>query len=297
MRLINKEKTITHFSFDSKPNYQMMLGETVKVETYDCYGGQVYNETILRPQINLETMNQSTGPIYVNGLQKGDILCIDIVDIELDDYGVMITSEGLGILGDKVAKPTTKILQVQNNEIYLKEDFSFTINPMIGVIGVAPSSGSVHCAVPGNHGGNLDTKDITVGNRLYLPVFQDGGLLALGDLHASMGDGEMNGTGVEIGGKTTLTVNKLENKRIHSPIVENGYSFMFIASAETLNQAIKDCANHSVSHLQDQLSLPFEDAYRLLSAVCDLKISQIVNKLVTVRISVPKSIMPKLFNE
>lgn len=295
MRLLKKDKTITHFSSNARPNYQIDLGETVQVETYDCYGGQIYNETTLRPHINLETMNQATGPIFVNGLRKGDILCIDIVDMELEAYGIMVTTDGLGVLGDKVTKPTTRLLQVKNKKVYLNENFSFTINPMIGVVGVAPITGDIHCAVPGEHGGNLDTKDITSGNRIYFPVFQDGGLFALGDLHASMGDGEMNGTGVEIGGKTTLTVYKLENKKIHSPIVENDHSFLFIASSETLDQAIKDCASNTVTHLKNQLSLSFEDAYRLLSAVCDLKISQIVNKLVTVRIAVPKSIMPKLF--
>ncbi|WP_188455862.1 acetamidase/formamidase family protein [Virgibacillus oceani] len=295
MKLIGKNKTITHFSSSMNPNYHVELGEKVLIETHDCYGGQITSEKVLRPTINLDTMNQATGPVYVNNLRKNDTLCLEINNIELDETGIMVTSKGLGLLGDKITKPTTRLFQVKNDKLFFNKDLIIPVKPMIGVIGVAPSNDEVHCAIPGNHGGNLDTKDITIGNKIYLPVFQDGGLFALGDMHAAMGDGEMNGTGVEIGGKTTLTVSKLENRKIDSPIVENSDSFLFIYSAETLNLAIKKCAEKVVNHLQRELTLQFEDAYRVLSAVCDIKISQIVNKLVTVRISVPKSVLPTLF--
>lgn len=81
----------------------------------------------------------------------------------------------------------------------------------------------------------MDTKDITVGSTIYFPVFQEGALLALGDLHAAMGDGELNGTGVEISGKVTLTTSKVEEKQITSPIVEHQDAFYFVASALTLD--------------------------------------------------------------
>lgn len=47
---------------------------------------------------------------------------------------------------------------------------------MIGVLGVAPAEGSVHCAVPGDHGSNMDTKLIKVGSKVYLPVFVSGAI-------------------------------------------------------------------------------------------------------------------------
>lgn len=276
------------------PNYKVKLGETFVVEAHDCYGGQITSEEVLRPDINLDIMNQATGPIYVEGLSTKDVLIIEIKDIELAQHGIMVTTNGLGILGEQIKEPTTKILKIENGKVTL-DDITFPIHPMIGVIGVAPRSGEIHCAVPGDHGGNLDTKDITIGNKLYLPVFKEGGNFALGDIHASMGDGEMNGTGVEIGGKVTLTVSKLAGKQIHSPIVENENYFLFISSASSLEKAIKKCAKVTVNHLEEQLSVSFETAYRLLSAVCDIKISQLVNKLVTVSIAVPKFILPRLF--
>lgn len=295
MKFIGKNRTITHFAADMEPITEVNPQETITVETHDCYGGQIDSENVLRPEINLETMNQATGPLYVNGLGKGDVLQIEIKDIELDPYGVMVTSKGLGVLGEQIEKPTTRILPVKEGRIWFKEGFVFPVRPMIGVIGVAPASGRIHCAVPGEHGGNLDTKDITIGNKVYFPVFQDGGLFALGDLHASMGDGELDGTGVEIGGRTTLTVRAVKDKMLEAPVVETAQSYMFLASAKTLDEAVRKGSTYVVEHLKQELSLEFQEAYRLLSMLCDVRISQIVNPLVTVRIAVPKELLPSLF--
>lgn len=290
MRIFRKEKTITHFSDNMKPVHAIELGETVIIETHDCYGGQITDESVLRPDIDLSVMNQATGPFYVNELKAGDVLAIEILDIELEQSGVMVMSDGLGVLGDLVDRSTTKIIPVKDGQILFGDGLVFPATPMIGVIGVAPSEGSVHCAVPGDHGGNMDTKDIGIGSKIYFPVFQDGGLFALGDLHASMGDGEMDGTGVEIGGKIKLKVTKKEDSQLIAPVVETKDAFMFISSAETLEAAIRRGARIVVDHLQRELSLEFGEAYRLLSMLCDLKISQIVNQLVTVRVAVPKEL-------
>ena len=71
---------------------------------------------------------------------------------------------------------------------------------MIGVIGVAPAGAPVSTAVPGAHGGNMDTRLIGAGTVVYLPIAHEGALFAAGDLHAAMGDGEICGTGVEVSG-------------------------------------------------------------------------------------------------
>lgn len=62
---------------------------------------------------------------------------------------------------------------------------------MIGVIGVAPKEGAVPCGEPGSHGGNMDNTKIAEGAVLYLPVFHEGALLAMGDVHACMGMGRL----------------------------------------------------------------------------------------------------------
>ena len=67
---------------------------------------------------------------------------------------------------------------------------------MVGVIGTSPAEGEVPCGYAFNLGGNMDCNLITVGSTVYLPVEVPGGLLQMGDIHASMGDGELTGTGI-----------------------------------------------------------------------------------------------------
>ena len=80
---------------------------------------------------------------------------------------------------------------------------------MVGVIGTAPASGTVYTADPGPQGSNLDCNAIRVGSRVHLPVNVAGALLCIGDVHASMGDGEVSGTGVEINAEVQVRVENL----------------------------------------------------------------------------------------
>ena len=43
----------------------------------------------------------------------------------------------------------------------------------------------------------MDTRHLTAGTRLYLPVFAPGARFSLGDGHAAQGDGEVCGTAIE----------------------------------------------------------------------------------------------------
>ncbi|MCK1977326.1 acetamidase/formamidase family protein [Jeotgalicoccus huakuii] len=294
MKKLERNQTINHFTPDLKAVMSVDLGERFVVETHDCYGGQVQDEHTSRWDIDRSIINLATGPIYINGLKAGDVVKLDIDNIELGSSGIMMTDTGLGVLGDTIQKDSTKILPVEDGFVKFSERLCLPVKPMIGVIGLATKEDKIHTASPGCHGGNMDTTDITTGNSLYLPVFQDGGLLAMGDLHATMGDGELDGTGVEIDGEVTLTASKVEGLSILNPIVESPDAFFFIASAKTLDEAIKIASQNTVDHLTLVLKEDYEMAYRLLSACCDIRISQVVNPLVTVRVRVPKTLLPNL---
>lgn len=293
MKRLSKEHAIKFFSPLIKPKYWVELGETVIVETYDCYAGQIATEKDLRPQIDTNKVNLATGPIYIESVKSGDTLCIDVIDIQTADYGFMVAAPGIGTLGSDIEEPSTRILEIKNGQVKFNENISVPFAPMIGVIGVAPSNGEIQTAVPGSHGGNLDTKDVKPGSKVYLPVSVDGALVALGDLHAAMGDGELSGTGVETSGEVKLKFSKFKS-RLQNPVVEDKDAFYFLASAATYEEAVDTALRDAVNCLQQQNNLTFEDCHRLLSLCCDLKISQIVNKLLTVRVRVPKTILTRV---
>ncbi len=142
------------------------------------------------------------------------------------------------------------------------------------------------------HGGNMDTKIITKGSSLYFPVNQKGAMLALGDLHAVMGDGELSFAGLEIPGEVEIKVSVLKSKKIIEwPIVELEDRIEIIASGESLDLAMQEAARTAVGYLQEALKVSWGEAYVMSSLVVDLNISQVVNPKKTVRASIPKNIL------
>ena len=234
-------------------------------------------------------VNAATGPIFIEGAESGDLLRIDILSIDIDDKGVTLLIPGEGVLGNKVKKTFTRIIQTVNGHLQFNDSF-IPVKPMIGVIGVAPShiEGEWPTDTPWKHGGNMDTADICEGSTLFLPVRQKGALLAIGDCHAIMGDGEVCVTGCEIAAEVTLKVDLIKGKATTWPLLETDKYTMVIASGDTLEEATFNATNQTVEYLQKSLMLSWEDAYILSSLLVDIKISQVVNPKKTVRAAIPK---------
>jgi amidase len=164
------------------------------------------------------------------------------------------------------------------------------VRPVIGTIGVAPAEGAVGNLFPGPHGGNLDVNDVTEGARVLLPVFVPGALFSLGDGKAVMGDGETNGVGIEVAMKVTVKLRLIKGAKIARPRLENTSSVMTIASSKTLEDASKTALSDMVNLLIDETELTREEAYALLGAIADIKIANVVDPEVTIRVAVPKYI-------
>ena len=129
---------------------------------------------------------------------------------------------------------------------------------------------------------------VRVGSRVYFPVNAEGAGLAVGDMHACMGDGELSGTGIEIAGRMCLRVTFYHHRPIERPVIETADSLYFLASRRTLEESVKVGTEDAVNFLMKKFDLNFPDAYRLMSATCDAQISEVVDDNVTIRIRVPK---------
>ena len=288
MRVIPKDKVIFYFNTTNQANYEVEDGEVFWVEADDCYSGQIKDESVKRPDIDISIMDCAVGPINVHGAHVGDTLCVEVMAIDLADHGVMVTSKGLGVLGERLTVPDTKIIPVHDGFAHFSDDIKLPLTPMIGVMGVAPKQGEIHCAIPEDHGANMDTKLVRVGSRVYFPVGVEGAGLAVGDMHACMGDGELDGTGIEIAGRMCLKVTVYHDRPIDRPVIETADSLYFLASRITLEDSLKVAVSDVVDFLMKKFHLNFPDAYRLMSATCDAQISEVVDDNVTVRVRVPK---------
>ena len=162
---------------------------------------------------------------------------------------------------------------------------------MVGVIGTAPAGEGVNTGTPHDHGGNLDTTLLTEGATLYLPVNVDGALLALGDMHSSMGDGEIMGSGLEVAGEVEVTVEVLKGSSLPLPFVETEEVYATLASRETMEEASQVAINNMVEVLRNKTDLTFNQAGMFLSLAGDLKVSQVVNPNKTMRVEVKKEVL------
>ena len=291
MIVIHSDTRIHKMSRDNAPAARAASGETVRFETLDCFGCQLTNEEQHLGGLDWSNINPATGPLFVEGAMPGDVLKVEILKIDLDDHGVMVDGPGEGITGCVVAEETTKILPVENGMVRFNEKLSFPVNPMIGVIGTAPvRREGVDTGTPGAHGGNMDCTCIGAGAALYLPVNVEGALLAMGDLHAVMGDGEVEVCGVEIAGAVTVRVTVLKNCGLPTPFLVNDSAAMAIFSAETVDEACVGATMAMHNFLTGELGMDVHEAGMLLSVAGNLRICQIVDPEKTCRMELPRSV-------
>jgi len=281
-----KDSYVNSFGPSMKPVIKVKSGSVVTLHTLDCFSNQIKDESTLVTEIDFSKINPATGPIFVENSKRGDALKVRILDIEVADRGVVAVIPGGGVLGSMVKKPVTRICTIKDGYAMLN-GVKIKCIPMIGVIGVAGDE-DVSCGVPGRHGGNMDTNLIRKGAILYLPVFRDGALFAVGDLHAVMSDGEVCVTGCEVSGKVTLELDVIKNLAPSWPVLEFGENYYLLVSHEDINKAFREGIKLAVKILEHSLGISWEDAYMLASLVVDLEISQVVDPKKTVRIKIPK---------
>ena len=294
MKIIENEMI---FAFDgtNKCVAQVEDGETLIFRTHDCFDNQLDEAGSSIGNLNWDCINPATGPVYVKNAAAGDVLKVEILEIALGKQGVMCALPDNGVLGSLITEESVKRLKVENGKVHFNDQIVFAINPMIGVIGVAPEKGAVNCGTPGNHGGNMDNKRIAAGATLYFPVFHDGAIFSLGDVHAAMGDGEVMVSGVEIAADVKVRLSVIKGLKIETPMLENEDICGVIYSHEHIEKAVFHAVRIMNEIVQKKLGLSFNDAGMLLSAVGDLKFCQVVDPKRTVMMCIPKSILNSLF--
>ncbi|WP_017344093.1 acetamidase/formamidase family protein [Halorubrum sp. T3] len=300
-------ETITHrdghvyeFGPEMDPVYEAADGESLTVETVDSLNGEIQADDDLLDAIP-EEVNAATGPIAVAGASPGDVLAVEIEDVRVaEDRGRVLTAPGFGLLQDDpdIDHPATRITEVDGGDASGAADEAGTIDfegidvpiePVIGTIGVATGGETVSTLTPDDHGGNLDTTDVTGGTTVYFPVFQEGAMLALGDAKAAMADGEMCGTGAEIAVEVDATLSVIEDPAVspNRPLLDTGDAVKTLASAETMEEAVELANGDMLDLLAHHHGFSRTEAYLFSSLVGGLEISQVVDPQVTARNAVP----------
>jgi amidase len=271
---LGRDQVIWAFGPDLEPVLEVEPGETVTFETNDCFTGQIRSEDDLVTQIDLERINSATGPVAVRGAEPGDSLVVEILDVRPIEWGVATLIPGFGQLIDRVQAPLTRMFEVVDGEVRMNERVRFPAQPMVGVVGVATDGDTLSNGLADRHGGNLDDHWHRRGARIYFPVRQPGGMFAVGDMHASMGDGEVCFTGVEIAGEVDVRFSLLKGQQATWPVTELDDRWLPHATANDYDEALKLCTEEAARLLVDEWEFTMEDAFVFLSVACDAGVAQ-----------------------
>ncbi|SFB96223.1 amidase [Pragia fontium DSM 5563 = ATCC 49100] len=295
MITITREKLIYAMSASNPPVCRVPPKTDICFQTCDCFEDQIESKDTPFNGLDWNRINPATGPVYIEGAQPGDILKVTIKAITVTaKQAVMVTMPQLGVLGDELTQAEVKIVPLQDGFAHLPGGIQSPLKPMIGVIGVAPEGEAISCGTPDKHGGNMDSKIIRQGATLWLPVNVEGALLALGDLHAGMGDGEVSGCGLEVAGEVVLSVEVIKGKRYPLPMVIDEQYVYTIASELTVDEAVTSATKNMTNLLVEQGNLTRSDAISLMSIVGDLQICQVVDPLKTCRFAMPQQVIQQL---
>lgn len=238
------------------------------------------------------------GPIAVRGAEPGDVLEIRIlsVDVRLPIAGQSFRPGG-GTLPDEFPYKKDRVLWIdlKHKTIEYAPGVKVPVHAFWGVIATAPPAemGRVKSGPPNFFGGNMDNRHLTTGTTLYLPVSVAGGLLSIGDGHASQGDGEVAGSAIETSLKGKIQVILHKHETLKWPRAETATQLMTIGLNPDLDEAAKLATSQMLDFIVERYGLTRENAYLLCSAAMDLTISENVDGTKGVHATIAKSIFGK----
>jgi acetamidase/formamidase len=279
----------THGVWDHSipPALVVAPGDTIEVELENASGGQLGPGSIAADLASLDfsRINPVTGPIYVEGARPGDALIVEILSLDVDDWGWTANIPGFGLLADRFREPVLRTSRIENGTVALFTGMTLPSVPMIGTIGVAPAAAGAFSVVPPTrNGGNMDIRHVGAGATLYLPVAVEGALLSLGDGHAAQGDGEVCGTAIETASHATIRVSLERERHLAAPMLltdprsqRTGRAFATTGIGPDLLTAAREATTAMIAEIVRRTSLSDVDAYLLASVAGDLKISEVVD--------------------
>jgi len=184
-----------------------------------------------------------------------------------------------GYLGPSNIGPQFRVVRIKDEKIIWNDKLSFPVEPMLGVVGVAPLRETRHNGWAGEWGGNFDIQEVTRGARVHLPIYHEGALLHVGDMHARQGDGEIcGGGGIETGGVATLMV-ELSDKPAEMtwPRIENDTHIMTTAQGKPAEDAFRIGLSEMILWLEASYGMSRGEAFIFLAQCLEARVTQFVN--------------------
>ena len=292
------------FSGAIAPALHLQPGDTVNTSTLDSRGFDRDG----RPRA--PRGNPLTGPFYIDGAMPGDTLVVHLDRVRLNrdtayqsnliaapaleaDYLQSLAALPPGFSRWKIdtAAGTASLVDPGAR----MAGYSVRLSPMLGCVGVAPPREEVLRSTHlGPFGGNMDSPEVREGVTLYLPVFQPGALLFVGDGHARQGDGELPGQGLETSMDVSFRVDLIPGRALAQPRLENDDTMMVMGTGPTLDAAMKSATTQMSRWLAETYGLTPQDIAALLGTAIQYQIAEVVDPEFNVVARIGKAELAKL---
>jgi len=237
-----------------------------------------------------------TGPVAIEDAEPGDVLEVQIKDIELRaPYGVNLFMPNGGELPEQFPYEEVEVVPFDFDEgvAEFASDVEIPLDPFLGIMAVSPtpSQGKTDTAPPDYFGGNLDLQQLGAGATLYLPVQAEDALFWAGDGHGMQGNGEVCLTATETSITATFEFElHKDTGRLEWPVAETDDHYIVMGLNESLDDGLEHALKQCIWFLNGQKGLSEADAYRLASLAVDFNVTQVVNGNKGIHGMIPKSI-------
>jgi acetamidase/formamidase len=175
------------------------------------------------------------------------------------------------------------------------KNFKVKLQPMLGCVGVAPPANqSYRTGWLGSWGGNMDYNGLREGVTVYLPIYQEGALLFVGDGHALEGDGELNGDALETSMNVEFTVDLIRGKSTQGPRFESDEYLMASGIAGSLQDALQQATTELARWLERDYKLSPNESNIILGTSIRYEIAEVVDPQVHIVAKVSKAVLATL---
>lgn len=294
-------KFYNRFSAEIAPVLTIWPGDTIHTQTLDSGGIDEHGVT------KALYGNPQTGPFYIGGAESGDVLAVHIKRLRLNrDYADSRDAIAERVMNSNLAVQAKDLGNLVRWKLDLEKgiarpdvatehlkNFSVTLNPMLGCVGVAPDFGFAAFATgeQGRYGGNMDFNEVTESSTVFLNVAQPGALLYIGDAHAAQGDGETTEWALETSMDVEFSVEIIKNRHIASPRVETSTHYAAIGIAGSVDDAMRRATSGMVQWLRQDYHLTASEAALVLGSSAEYRISEIADRDASVVLKLRKDLL------
>jgi amidase len=290
MKTLTREQRIYVLDPQGEPAINIDSGEELMVETWDAIEG-IRDPELLEAK---SLKGPATGPIWVNGAEPGDALKVDFISITPKEGAAHMVMPGRGFLEEDFPEAYPTVMTLDGGHLVLPSGLRLPLVPSMGLVATTPTYPQNTASDSGPYGGDIDMKELVAGSTLYLPVFVPGGMLALGDCHAVVGDGAVAGTGAECSSATHIRVTVEKGMGISAPRALTPDYFVVLSYGEELGPAMKQAVRDMVDFLVTEKGLEPYDAYTLCSLAGDVRVSRTFRPISPVKMMLSRQALEQL---